>query len=145
MQQETFIIGNREFTCIRMNAFAANRLLMRLQKVAVPIIGAVMGGGKSLGDMNVAEAARVIAENVDERMMDDIVLPLLTESRAYCTEQKKFISKEMDVNQCFTVENLFEFYELVFEVARYQFGPFFGQLMSRFGNQNGALAAVPTK
>lgn len=134
MKQESFIVNNREFTCVQMNAFAANRLLMRLQKVAVPIIGAVAGSGKKLGDIDVTEAAKVIAENVDETIMDTIVMPLLTEARVYCADQQKFISKEMDVNQCFTVENLFDFYVLVFEVARFQFGPFFGQLMGRFGS-----------
>ncbi len=89
MQQETFIVGSREFTCVRMNAFAANKLLMRLQKIAVPVMGSLMGGGKGLGDIDVKEAAQVIAANLDESIMDDIVLPLFAESRVYCVDAKR--------------------------------------------------------
>lgn len=133
MQQETFIVGTREFTCVRMNAFAANKLLMRLQKIAVPVIGSLVGTGKGLGDIDVKEAAQVIAGNLDESIMDNIVLPLFAESRVYCAETKKFIKSGTDIDQCFTTENLFDLYELIFEVARYQFGPFFASLVDRFG------------
>lgn len=133
MQQETFIIGSREFTCVRMNAFAANKSLMRIQRIALPVMGAMVGGGKGLGDVDVKEAAQVIAANIDESIMDHIVLPMFAESRVYCVEAKKFIKSGTDIDQCFTTENLFDLYELIFEVARYQFGPFFGQLVIRFG------------
>lgn len=133
MQQETFIVGSREFTCVRMNAFAANKLLMRLQKIAVPVMGSLMGAGKGLGDIDVKEAAQVIAGNLDESIMDNIVLPLFAESRVYCAGTKKFIKSGTDIDQCFTTENLFDLYELIFEVARYQFGPFFASLVDRFG------------
>jgi hypothetical protein len=133
MTQETFIISSREFTCVRMNAFAANRLLMRFQKIAVPLIGTLMGGGKSLGDVDVKEAAQIIAMNLDESIMDTIVLPLFSESRVYCVDSKKFIKSAIDIDQCFTTENLFDLYELIFEVAKFQFAPFFTVLIERFG------------
>ena len=133
MQQETFIVGSREFTCVRMNAFAANKLLMRLQKIAVPVMGSLMGGGKGLGDIDVKEAAQVIAANLDESIMENIVLPLFNESKVFSTENKKFVKSGTDIDQCFTTENLFDLYELIFEVARYQFGPFFASLVERFG------------
>lgn len=133
MQQETFIVGTREFTCVRMNAFEANKLLMRLQKIAVPVMGSLMSGGKGLGDIDVQEAARVVASNLDESIMENIVLPLFTDSRLYCVETKRFVKNGTDINQCFTTENLFELYELIFEVARFQFGPFFSSLVARFG------------
>ena len=134
MQQETFIVGGREFTCVRMNAFAANKLLMRLQKIAVPVMSSLMGAGKKLGDIDVKEAARVVADNLDESVMDNIVLPLFAESRLYCAEKKKFIKGETDINLCFSSENLFELYELIFEIGRYQFSPFFVSLVERFGD-----------
>jgi len=133
MQQETFIVGSREFTCVRMNAFAANKLLMRLQKIAVPVMGSLMGAGKGLGDIDVKEAAQVIAANLDESIMDNIVLPLFAESKVFSAETKKFIKSGTDIDQCFTTENLFDLYELIFEIARYQFGPFFASLVERFG------------
>jgi len=134
MQQETFIIGSREFTCVRMNAFAANRLLMRLQKIAVPVMGTLMGAGKGLGDIDVKEAAAAIAEHLDESQMDTIVLPMFAEAKVFSAEQKKFVKSGTDIDQCFTTENLFDLYQLIFEVARYQFGPFFGSLVERFGS-----------
>lgn len=118
---------------MRMNAFAANKLLMRLQKIAVPVMGSLMGAGKGLGDIDVKEAAQVIAANLDESIMDNIVLPLFAESRVYCVEAKKFIKNGTDIDQCFTTENLFDLYELIFEVGRHQFGPFFASLADRFG------------
>lgn len=133
MQQETFIVGNKEFTTIRMNAFVANKLLMRIQKIAVPVMGSLMGKGQNLGDIDVREAAQIVAEHLDEKVIDEIVLPMFAESRVYSTENKKFIKGEAEINQCFTTENLFDFYELIFVVARYQFGPFFASLVSRFG------------
>lgn len=134
MQQETFIVGAREFTCVRMNAFAANKLLMRLQKIAVPVMGSLMGGGKGLGDIDVKEAAQVIAANLDESIMENIVLPLFAESKVFSAENKKFVKSGTDIDQCFTTENLFDLYQLIFEVARYQFGPFFASLAERFGS-----------
>ena len=134
MQQETFIIGSREFTCVRMNAFAANRLLMRLQKIAVPVMGSLMGAGKGLGDIDVKEAATAIAEHLDESLMDTIVLPMFAEAKVFSAENKKFVKSGTDIDQCFTTENLFDLYQLIFEVSRYQFGPFFASLAERFGS-----------
>ena len=141
MNQQTFIIGNREFTCMPMNAFDANRLFLRIQKVATPIIGAMVGSGKSVGDIDVKEAAGVIAEHLDESIMDSIVLPMFEQSKVFDVENKRFIKSGMDINQCFTTETLFDFYELAFEVGKHQFGPFFRALASRFGS---LLAAAPT-
>lgn len=134
MQQETFIIGSREFTCARMNAFAANKLLMRIQKIAVPVMGSLMGAGKGLGDIDVKEAAQAIAEHLDETLMDTIILPMFAEAKVFSAEQKKFVKSGTDIDQCFTTENLFDLYQLIFEVARYQFGPFFASLAERFGS-----------
>jgi hypothetical protein len=134
MQQETFIIGSREFTCARMNAFAANKLLMRIQKIAVPVMGSLMGAGKGLGDIDVKEAAQAIAEHLDETLMDTIILPMFAEAKVFSAENKKFVKSGTDIDQCFTTENLFDLYQLIFEVARYQFGPFFGSLAERFGS-----------
>lgn len=137
MQQETFIVGTREFTCMRMNAFAANKLLMRIQKVAVPIIGSIAGASKGRGfnlmDMDVQAAAATLSEHIDESVMDNIVLPMFAESKVYCVESKKFIKDAGGIDQCFTTETLFDLYLLIFEVARYQFAPFFTALADRFG------------
>jgi hypothetical protein len=133
IMQETFIVGGREFTCVRMNPFEANKLILRMQKIILPVIGSLTGGDKSLGDIDVKEAASVISTYLDETLMDTLVFPIFADSKLYCVENKKFIKSGMDINLCFTTENLFDMYELIFEVARYQFGPFFAQMVGRFG------------
>lgn len=135
MQQETLIIGSREFTCLRMNAFAANKLLIRLQKIAIPILGSIAGAGKgkSLMDIDIQELARVLPEYLDETVMDNIILPMFAESKLYCVESKVFIKSGTDIDRCFTTENLFDLYQLIFDLGRYQFSPFFASLQNRFG------------
>ena len=135
MNPQTFIIREQEFTCHRMNAFAANKLLLRIQKVAVPVIAAIASedAGKNLMDMDVKEAAGLLSQHLDESLMDDIVLPMFAESKVFSASHKKFITKPIDIDQCFTTEYLFDMYELIFEVMKYQFGPFFVSLMERLG------------
>lgn len=138
MQQETFIIGGKEFTTSRMNAFEANRLLLRIQKIALPVIASMTGSGKNIMEADTKEAAAVISEHLDESLIDKIIFPMFADAKVYSVEDKKFIKNASDINQCFTTENLFDFYELIFEVARFQFGPFFTRLMERFGSVTGA-------
>lgn len=137
--QQTFIIGGREFTCSPMNAFAANTILLRLQKIAVPLIGAIASSGKSenLMDMDVKEAAAMLSEHLNESVFKDIVMPMFNEAKVFSCENKKFLKASVDIDQCFTVENLFDLYELIFEVGRFQFSPFFATLASRFGSLTG--------
>lgn len=135
--QETFIVGGREFTVHRMNPWDANTVLMRLQKIIVPVIGSLAGNGKNLMDVDLKDAAQVIAMHLDESIMDTIVFPLFSGSKLFCVENKKFIKSGMDINQCFTTENLFDMYELIWLVGRYQLGPFLHQMMSRFGSLTG--------
>lgn len=141
MTTETFIVGNREYTCVRMNAFAANKLFLRLQKVLVPVLGALVSQKGSIGDVDVKEAAMLLAEHLDEKIIDDIVFPLFAESRVYSVEHKRQIKSGTDVDLCFTTENLFDFYELIFLVAKHQFGPFIKSLASRFGGLVGGKIA----
>lgn len=145
---ETFIIGGREFTCQRMNAFAANTLLIKLQKVFLPIVASLMGdksneekvnSAKSFLDMDVKEAAKIVAQQIDESVITNIVFPMFNEAKLYCVEEKRFVKDDVSMNQCFTAENLFDFYELVFHVGKYQFSPFFASLTGKFGNLTGAI------
>jgi hypothetical protein len=136
MASETFIVGGREFTVHQMNAFAANTLLIRLQKIILPVIGSLSGQGgvKSIMDMDLSKAAQMMAEHIDETAMKNIVLPLLDESKLFHNEARKFIKSEADINATFTVETLFDFYELVWLIGRYQFAPFIGRILERFGS-----------
>jgi hypothetical protein len=142
MASETFIVGGREFTVHQMNAFAANTLLIRLQKIILPVIGSLSGQKGSFLDMDLSKAALLLAEHIDETTMKSIVLPLLDESKLFCNESRKFIKSEMDINSTFTVETLFDFYELVWLVGRYQFAPFIARMAERFGSATSASNAT---
>lgn len=142
MQQETFVVGEKEYTCIRMNPFAANKLLIRIQKIVMPLMGAVAGaaGAKGLLDLDVKVVAATLSEHLDETVMDTIVLPMFNEAKLYSTADKKFIKDAISIDQVFTTENLFDIYELVWLVGRFQFAPFFAQLMARFGAVAGVVS-----
>jgi hypothetical protein len=83
--------------------------------------------------------------------MDTIVLPMFAEAKLYSTSDKKFIKDAISIDQVFTTENLFDLYELVWLVGRFQFAPFFAQLMARFGavrdavNTGQSQASLPEK
>lgn len=138
MKQETFIIGGREYRCVMMNPFVANRLLLRLQKIVIPLLGKIAGGTqaggkKSLLDMDVAAAALMLSEHLDEALLDTIVLPMLAEAKVYSLEKQRFISDATAIDLVFSTETLLDFYELVWVVGRFTFSPFFSALKSRFG------------
>lgn len=131
---ETFIINNREFTCQRMNAFAASKLQLRLQKIVMPVLGSLIGTGKNMADMDVSQAAAAISEHLSEDMLDTLVLPMFAEAKVYSHDPKVFIKAPSDIDKVFTAETLFDFYELIYHVGRYQFAPFFSQMAGRFGH-----------
>jgi stage V sporulation protein SpoVS len=136
---ETIIVGGREYTCHHMNAFSANKLLMRIQKIVLPVIGGALGNeAQSIGDIDVSQAIAMVSEHLDESVLDNIVLPMFAEAKVYDVERKKFIRTGADIDVCFTAETLVDFYELIWEVGRLQFGPFFAQIGERFGGLLGA-------
>ncbi|MGN6701454.1 MAG: phage tail assembly chaperone [Burkholderiaceae bacterium] len=144
--RETFIAGDREFAFHKIPAFQANGILLRLQKTALPIIGgltaAANGDAKSILDMDLRAAADVIALHVDESLMTEIIMPMFKLAQVICVTDQKKIDSEAAFNAVFTVDQLGDFYELVFQVLRYNFGTFFLSLADRFGLQNG-LPATP--
>jgi len=138
MQTETIIVGQSEYTAMKMNAFEANRILLRLNKVILPVIGGLtkgkQGGSVNLLDADLSEATGIIAENLTEEVMDTIILPMFTQSRVYMVEKKVFIKDGMSINQAFTADNLFDLYELVWEVLKLNFAVFFRKTAANFGN-----------
>lgn len=137
MQTETIIIGQSEYTAMKMNAFDANRILLRLNKIVLPVIGGLTkkgGGAGNLLDADLSEVAGIISENLTEEVMDTIVLPMFTQSRVYMVEKKVFIKDGMSINQAFTADNLFDLYELIWEVLKLNFSAFFSKTAGRFGN-----------
>lgn len=136
MNTETFIIGNKEYTATRMNAFDANLILLKIQKIVLPLFGSIKGQqGKisDLMDMDLKEAASILADNLNEDTFKNIVFPMFDKSNVYSAEAKRKIKSAADVDIVFTAENLFDLYELIWEVALFNFRPFFQQITGRFG------------
>ena len=138
MHPETIIIGQSEYTAMKMNAVEANRILLRLNKIILPVIGGLtkgkQGGSVNLLDADLSEATGIIAENLTEEVMDTIVFPMFTQSRVYFVEKKVLIKDGMSINQTFTADNLFDLYELIWEVLKLNFSAFFVKTAGRFGS-----------
>lgn len=138
LQRESFIIGNQEFHASKIPAFKANNLLLRIQKIILPVMGE-LANGKSIADMDVNAAFKVISENLDESVMTDIVMPMFALSIVSCkpVEGKQFkLDSEENFNKAFpTADELADMYTLIFDVLKFNFGAFFTTLAERFGAQ----------
>lgn len=147
MITETIIIDQSEFTCMKMNAFDANKILLRLNKIILPVIGGLTKGKGSVNllDADLSEATSIIAENLTEEVMDAIVLPMFELSRVYHVEKKVFLKNAMGINQVFTSDNLFDLYVLIWEVLKYNFASFFGKVAGNFGSLTATQAQAQSK
>ena len=133
---ERIIIGAEEYTAMKMNAFEANAILLRLNKVILPVVGGLTKGRQNINilDADLSEVAGIIAENLTEEVMTTIVLPMFKGSKVYSVEKKLFIDKEAAINVAFTVDNLFDLYTLIWEVLKLNFEVFFRKAAASFGS-----------
>lgn len=138
MERHKIYIGSKEYACSKIPAFQANSLILKLQKLVLPVIGE-MTTGKGL-DMDIRQIADVVSSKLDDSVMNDIVMPLFKMSVVASTTDNIKIDSQANFDKVFTVDDLGDFYELVFEVLKYNFGNFFSSLAARFGNSVGAPA-----
>lgn len=145
----SIIIGSEEYTALKMNAFEANAILLRLNKIILPVIGGLTKGKSSVNllDADLSEVAGIIAENLNEQVMETIVLPMFKGSKVYSVEKKLFIDKEAAINVVFTVDTLSDLYILIWEVLKLNFEPFFRKAAANFGSLTAASTAqsLPVK
>ena len=138
MSRESIYIKDKEYAASKIGAFAANGIILKLQKLILPVLGEVAGGGKSVMEMDVSSAFRLISEKLDDSVMTDIVMPMFKLSQvASVTDQVK-IDSSAAINKVFQdADGLADFYELIYEVLKFNFGNFFGRLAERFGSSVG--------
>ena len=145
----SIIIGTDEYTALKMNAVEANNILLRLNKIILPVIGGLTKGkqGSNIMDADLSEVAGIIAENLNEEVMTNIVLPMFKGSRVYSVENKLFIDKDAAINVVFTVDNLFDLYTLIWEVLKLNFEVFFHKAAANFGSLTAAQvdSSLPAK
>jgi hypothetical protein len=117
-----FEIAGREYVCVKMNAFAANGILMK-------ILGRLKLTGKD------ADLGGLIADLVSEDSMKDIVLPTLKASnlRYKDGDTMENLHSPDDIDNAFTVDTLTDFYEVAIKVFRFQFEDVFTRASARVG------------
>ena len=117
-----FEIAGREYVCVRMNAFAAHGLLMK-------ILGRLKLTGKD------TDLGALIANFVSEDSMNDIVLPVLKASNLRYKDGATLedLHSPDDIDNAFTVDTLVDFYEVAIKVFRFQFEDVFTRASARVG------------
>lgn len=135
MERETFIIGNQEYYVSKIAAFPANSIILKLQKLILPVLGG-MNKNQDVMGMNVNDLFGIISEKLDESVMTDIVMPMFKLAQVASKEHGCKIDSEQAVNKVFgDADGLADMYELIFEVLKYNFAGFFTKLAGRFGLQ----------
>jgi hypothetical protein len=134
----SILIGSKEYACFKIPAFQANSILLKLQKLVLPVIGE-MTTGKGL-DMDVRQIADVVSAKLDDSVMLEIIMPMFKLSQVSSVTDNVKIDSPQNFDKVFSVDDLGDFYELVFEVLKYNFGNFFSSLAARFGSSAGVPA-----
>jgi len=137
MQRETFIINNHEYAASKIAAFAANSIILKLQRLILPVLGEV-AGGKDVMNMDVGAAFQIISSKLDDSVMSDIILPMFKLAQVASVTDNVKIDSPQAIDKVFAdADGLADLYELIFEVLKYNFSSFFTKLMDRFGMQSG--------
>lgn len=130
MERETFIINGNEYNASKIAAFPANGIILKLQKLVLPVLGGMNQ------NQDVREVFAVISEKLDESVMHDIVIPMFKLAQVSSKEHGCKIDSEQAINKVFgDADGLADMYELIFEVLKYNFAGFFTKLAGRFGLQ----------
>lgn len=125
----SFEIGGREYSAVRLNAFATHKLMTKALKIFGPVAQHLKM------DANIAEALPAVVGCLDEDVVSTFVLPMFAESRVAMVDGDGLVPIKTpgDIDAFFTAETLVDFYELAFRVAQFQLGPVFRSALSRFG------------
>jgi hypothetical protein len=115
---------------------------MKLQKIILPVLGEFTGGGKGNPmDRDISGPIKTFSENLDDKVMSDIVLPMFKASGVVCVSDNVKVDSEGAINKVFVdADGLADLYELIYEVAMFNFKPFFIKLKDRFGPSVGAVS-----
>lgn len=141
MTRETFIIGDKEYAASKIAAFAANGIILKLQKLVLPVIGELAGDGKAktdIMDMDVSNVFEIISSKLDDSVMTDIIMPMFKLSQVACVTDNLKIDSAIAIDKVFgDADGLADFYTLIFEVLKYNFSGFFTKMVANFGNNAG--------
>lgn len=132
MQFIDFKAGDRDYSAVAMDAFTIALMWPKIIKKF----------GKGIGQQT--DIAEIIS-SLDEQALKDIIFPMLQKSVVTCTTEGKKLSSQNDFNALFNHENLFEFYQVVWEVVKINFAPLLNGLLAQFGLSLSDLQEKMTK
>lgn len=142
LQRATFIIGNKEYAASKIPPFEGNSILLKLKNIVLPVLGSLTVQGGNLLDMDLKDAFSVLSEKLDDKAIAEIVMPMFKLAQVASVTDNMKIDSPQAINKVFEIDTLGDFYELVFEVMRYNFQAFFVSAMSRFGAKRGTPEAT---
>ncbi|UJH95986.1 putative tail assembly chaperone [Pantoea phage Nafs113] len=114
---KTFSVGDRQFQMFTLQPFAAVQHSLKLKKILE------RGLGKGL-DSNVVS----VLENIDEKTLTEVIFPILRDTALTCTSAEQKLQSPNDMNEVFSIEDMDEFFIVVWEVLKANFGPFFQKM-----------------
>ncbi|MCK5127628.1 MAG: hypothetical protein KAR42_15330 [candidate division Zixibacteria bacterium] len=128
-ENKTKTIDGQDFTFFQLNPFKANRLLIKLVKIAGPALGSLanskdVNGVQDLMDADIDAKGLLdsICEKLDEDEIEEMFKKLL--SQVHCSE----VGELSNESHCDTVfkGKISLMYKVVFAALEAQFGDFFG-------------------
>ncbi|QKJ86685.1 hypothetical protein PMPD1_1735 [Paramixta manurensis] len=128
MERYNFVIGEKEFSAIKVNAFSAARHLVKLKTLL----------DKGLAQGTEANAIALLS-GVDEKTLETVIMPILRDALVTCTTDNVKLDNEQNVNRVFTADTLFDFFDVIWEVLKLNFAPFFTRVLNLFGLNPGDL------
>lgn len=138
MERQTEIINNKEYAMSKAPAFAGNALLFKLKKNIAPGLIDVLSGGITMNS-DAGKMIAIISDVLDEKTLNEFVFPMFALSQVASLEANvKIEAKTFD--KVFTIDDMADFYELVWVVFKYNYWAFFLELKNKMsGLKLGAL------
>lgn len=124
MEFHNVTIGNEDFQFIQLTAFRTAQHMFKMKD----LLSKGFVGGL---DSNAANLMAII----DEKTLNEIIFPMFRDCAVMCTSKKQKIEDSSGMDKVFTAENLDEFFELVWEVLKFNFGPFIRKMVKLLSGQ----------
>lgn len=131
MAIETKEINGREYTFYQIGVFEKSKMFARIQKQLLP---AFAGAGLSMSS-DTSSLIAALSERVTPELLTEIVLPMFKLAQVASVEHERKIDSPVAIDTCF--DDMDDFFELIIEVAKYNFLPSLLRLMQKFGSSVG--------
>ncbi|WP_158782502.1 phage tail assembly chaperone [Pantoea sp. BAV 3049] len=122
MEMHTFTVNGNEYSAAKMNAFSAAKHLVKLKTLL----------DKGLTQGTEANAIALLS-GIDERTLETVIMPIMRDAMASSITVGVKLDSEQNVDKAFNVDTLFDFFEVIWEVLKLNFSPFFTRILSLFG------------